>query len=399
MNALHEKLDGKEGEKFAIRLAKARHRASLDIRVVKTVKSADGRVLRKPVEVREGWEEYFKELLNKEFPRWEAGEEQPTEGPITPWMQEEVRKAIGKTKLGKAAEPDGVPVEAWKVLGNLGINWWLTQFLKRITKEGKMPDEWRNSTIVPVFKQKGDASECSNYRGIKLISHTMKIYKRLVDSTLREMVPSHVQYGFMPERSTTGAIFITRQVMEKYREKRRPCYLAFLDVEKAYDRLARAVIRNALRGRGAPERLITVIRDMYEGSKAAIRTPHGVTRKVDITVGYTKVNQLEEGPLRTILYADDIALVADNQEQLEEKVQLWQRALADDGLRLNVKKTKFISSEQCAGSILDCQAETIKKVEEFRYFGSDRKCGPGCQGTDKRSLAQVEGVHRDPLLP
>ncbi|VDP31848.1 unnamed protein product [Heligmosomoides polygyrus] len=56
---------------------------------------------------------------------------------------------------------------------------------------------------------------------------------------------------------------------------------------------------------------------------------------------------------------------------LEEKVQLWQRALADSGLRLNVKKTKFISSEQCAGSILDCQGETIEKVEEFRYLGSD----------------------------
>ncbi|VDO96877.1 unnamed protein product [Heligmosomoides polygyrus] len=107
------------------------------------------------------------------------------------------------------------------------------------------------------------------------------------------------------------------------------------------------------------------------GPDGAIRTPHGVTRKVVITVGYTKVNHLEEGPLRTILYADDIALVADNQEELEEKVQLWQRALADKGLRLNVKKTKFISSEQCAGSILDCQGETIEKVEEFRYLGSD----------------------------
>ncbi|VDP43058.1 unnamed protein product [Heligmosomoides polygyrus] len=159
----------------------------------------------------------------------------------------------------------------------------MTQFLNR-TKEGKMPDDWRNSTIVSIFKQKGDASECSNYRGIKLISHTMKIYERLVDSRLMEMVSiSQVQWGFMPERYTTNAIFIARQVMEKYRKKRKPCYLAFLDLEKAYDRLARAVIWNALRGRGVPERLITVIRDMCECSKAAIRTPHGMTRKVDIT--------------------------------------------------------------------------------------------------------------------
>ncbi|VDO73298.1 unnamed protein product [Heligmosomoides polygyrus] len=123
-----------------------------------------------------------------------------------------------------------------------------------------------------------------------------------------------------------------------------------------------------------------------------------MTKKIDITVGVHQgsalspflflltldsiVNHFQEGPggaemrippppLRTILYADDIALVADNQEELEEKVHLWQRALADNGLRLNVKKTKFISSEQCAGSILDCQGEAIENVEEFRYLGSD----------------------------
>ncbi|VDP13630.1 unnamed protein product [Heligmosomoides polygyrus] len=154
------------------------------------------------------------ELLNQEFPRREAQEEQPKKGTIPPWTQEE------------------------KVLGDLGINW-LTQFLDRITKQNK-PVDWRNSTIVPIFKQKGDASECSNYRGIKLISHTMKNYERLVDSRLREMVPiSQVQWDLMPERSTTDVIFIACQVMEKYQENQKLCYLAFLDLEKAHDRLPR----------------------------------------------------------------------------------------------------------------------------------------------------------------
>ncbi|VDO61591.1 unnamed protein product [Heligmosomoides polygyrus] len=88
------------------------------------------------------------------------------------------------------------------------------------------------------WQQKGDASECSNYRGIKIISHTMKVYERLVDSRLRGMVTiSKEQWGFMPERSTTDAIFIVRQVMEKYRKKPRLYYLAFLDLEKTDDRL------------------------------------------------------------------------------------------------------------------------------------------------------------------
>ncbi|VDP39027.1 unnamed protein product [Heligmosomoides polygyrus] len=88
-------------------------------------------------------------------PRLEAQEEQPTEGPISPWMQEEVRKAIGKVKLGK-------------VLGNCGVNW-LTQFLNRVMIEGEMPDDCRDCIIFPVLKQKENASECSNCREIKLI--------------------------------------------------------------------------------------------------------------------------------------------------------------------------------------------------------------------------------------
>ncbi|VDO80729.1 unnamed protein product [Heligmosomoides polygyrus] len=79
---------------------------------------------------------------------------------------------------------------------------------------------------------------------------------------------SQEQWGFMPERSTTVAIFIARQ--------------------NAYDRLPRAVLWNSLRGRGVPERLIKVVKDMYEGSKAAILSPHGVTRRMDITVGCIK---------------------------------------------------------------------------------------------------------------
>ncbi|VDP32667.1 unnamed protein product [Heligmosomoides polygyrus] len=154
-----------------------------------------------------------------------------------------VRKVIGKMKLGKAAGPDGVPVKAWEVLADSGINW-LTQFLNRkTTKEGKMPDDWRNNSIDPIFKQRVDASECSNYRGIKLTSYTIKIYERLVDSRPRKMVPiSQVHWGFIPRGPPRTPSFIARQVMEKYREKRKPSYLVFLNLEKAYDRLSRAVL-------------------------------------------------------------------------------------------------------------------------------------------------------------
>ncbi|VDL78067.1 unnamed protein product [Nippostrongylus brasiliensis] len=69
MDGLYEKLEEPQAEEFAFRLAKARHRASLDVRVVKTVKNAKGCLLRTLADVKSRWEEYFKCLLNEEFLR------------------------------------------------------------------------------------------------------------------------------------------------------------------------------------------------------------------------------------------------------------------------------------------------------------------------------------------
>ncbi|XGW19497.1 hypothetical protein V3C99_003389 [Haemonchus contortus] len=369
MDALYEKLDSREGEKFVFRLAKARHRATRDIGVVKSVRNSEGAILRKPGEVRRRWEEYFDGLLNEEFARQNSSQLEATAGPINLWTENEVRRAMGKMKVGKATGPDGVPIEAWKALGEYGVKW-LTRFLNTVTAEGRIPDAWRKSTIVPIFKQKGDAMECSNYRGI------------------RELVPiSQKQFGFMPERSTTDAIFIARQVMEKYREKRRPCYIAFLDLEKAFDRLPRQVLWRALRKRKVPEHLVSLVKDMYDGSTTTIRTPHGQTGAIDVTVGVHQgsalspflflltmdviTEELMDGPLKTILYADDIALIAESKDELQDKLQNWQRVLAESGLRLNVKKTKFLSSEEGTESIVDGRGEDIEKVQDFRYLGSD----------------------------
>ena len=50
-----------------------------------------------------------------------------------------------------------------------------------------MLDEWRKSTLIPIFKNKGDIQEYENYCGIKLVSHTLKIWERVIESTLHEM--------------------------------------------------------------------------------------------------------------------------------------------------------------------------------------------------------------------
>ena len=53
--------------------------------------------------------------------------------------------------------------------------------------------------IIPIYKEKGDIQDCVNYRGIKLMSHTMKIWERIIDRRLREETTiGDEQFGFMP---------------------------------------------------------------------------------------------------------------------------------------------------------------------------------------------------------
>ena len=69
------------------------------------------------------------------------------------------------------------------------------------------------------FKNKGDVQCCSNYRGIKLISHSMKLWERVVEARMGYKVKiCEQQFGFMPGKSTTDAFFDLRMLMEEYKE-------------------------------------------------------------------------------------------------------------------------------------------------------------------------------------
>ena len=82
--------------------------------------------------------------------------------------------AVKKIKSGRALGLYGIPIEAWKCLRDVGVSW-LINFFNKIIVTKKMPDEWRKNILVPIYKNKGDIQSCTNYRGIKLMCHTMKL--------------------------------------------------------------------------------------------------------------------------------------------------------------------------------------------------------------------------------
>ena len=63
---------------------------------------------------------------------------------------------------------------------------WLTKLFNEIIRTKRMLDKWRRSTLTPIYKNKGDIQNYANYRGIKLMSHTMKLWETVIERRLRK---------------------------------------------------------------------------------------------------------------------------------------------------------------------------------------------------------------------
>ena len=282
---LYANLETSEGQKDIYRIAAARDRAGKDIGHMRTIKSATGDVLMRDEDIRERWGQYFSWLMNEENPRVETEEREPNQGLSAPINEAETARALKGMKSGKAVGSDEIPAEVWKCLGWFGVVT-LCKLFNSVMITETIPSAWRDSVLVPIFKEKGDIQECKNYRGIKLLTHTFKIWERVLDRRVRECTDIHEsQFGFMPGRRTTDAIFILKQTTEQYREGQKDICVTFIDLEKAYDRVPSEEIWRTMRERLVPEKYVKLVQDMYTGCRTKVRTVAGESSKFNVEVG------------------------------------------------------------------------------------------------------------------
>ena len=249
-----------------------------------------------------------------------------------------------------------------------------------------------------------DAQCCGNYRGIKLMSHTMKVWERTIEARLRDRVEiSKRQYGFMPGKGTTDAVFALRILMEKYREGQRELHCVFVDLQKAYDRVPREELWNYMKKSGIAEKYVQLVQDMYEESETVVRCAVGTRESFKVKVGLHQgsalipflfavimdrlTDEVRREPPWTMLFADNIVICEETREEVEQRLECWRYALKRRGMKVSRSKTKYLCiNGENDDETVKMENTKVPRVKEFKYLGSTVQENDSCEREVKKRV-------------
>ncbi|KAL0188422.1 hypothetical protein M9458_015521, partial [Cirrhinus mrigala] len=343
-------------------------------------------------------EQLFSKLLNRPPP--ESPPDIPlaeTELPIDcdKPSKAEIKKAIMLLKNGKAVGPDDIPAEAIKA----DIGTAVSSLFSKIWEEERVPAEWKEGILIKLPK-KGDLSSCNNYRGIMMLSVPGKVLNRVLLERMKEAVDAKLrdqQAGFHRYRSCIDQIASLRIIVEQSLECNSPFYINFIDYEKAFDSVDRQTLWKLFRHYGVPKKFISLIKCTYQDMTCRVahagQMPDSFKVRTGVRQGcllssflfllvidwimkmttagrnngiqWTPWTQLED-----LNFADDLALLSHNHNQMQDKTTRLATTSARTGLVINRRKTELMKINTNVSTPVTVGGEPIQEVESFVYLGS-----------------------------
>ena len=141
------------------------------------------------------------------------------------------------------------------------------------------PQAWKRSVFIPIPK-KGNAKEYSNYCTVALIPYASKVMLKILQARLQQYMNHElpdVQAGFRKSRGTGDQIANIHWITEKGREFQKHIYFCFIDYAKASDCVDHNKLWKILKEMGIPDHLTCLLRNLYAGQEATVRTGHEQT--------------------------------------------------------------------------------------------------------------------------
>ena len=188
----------------------------------------------------------------------------------------EVKGTLGSITTNKASGGDGIPVELFQTLKDAAVKV-LHSICQQIWKTQQWPQDWKRSVFI-LTQRKSNAKECSNYHTIAFISNTSKVMLEILQVRLQQNVNRElpdVHAGFRKGRGTRDQIANICWTIKKAREFQKN--YCFIDYAKAFDCVDHNKLWKIREEMGILDHLTWLLRNLYAGQEATVRTGHGTT--------------------------------------------------------------------------------------------------------------------------
>ena len=396
---------------------------------VSAIRTADGRLVSDADGQMARWAEYFEQLFTVDPPSGQlqtAGlQALDADPPIdeTAPSFDEVKKAVGRLRGGKAAGVCNISAELLKAGGDAAIRG-LHAVLTAVWQTGTIPPDWKRGLVVPIWKGKGDRQDCNNYRGITLLSVPGKVLAHLLLMRIRGHLLKYQrpeQSGFTPGKSTIDRILALRVLVERRLEFRQDLLAVYVDLKKAFDSVHRETLWDLLRLRGIPPRIIGLLTGLYSETVSAVKCGKGVSSFFPVNTGVRQgcvlapslfntcmdwilgrvVDQSHCGAsvgntkITDLVFADDAVIFAESLEVLVMALEVLHEEAKPLGLKVSWPKTKVQDFggllDDTVQSVLAC-GEDVEISENFTYLGSVVHNNGGSRQEVLRRIGLAHGV-------